>query len=130
MGSKRVLRVAEAIKRETGVILDRKLCDPGVTMVTVTRVELSPDLRYAKVFVSLLGDDAEREEGMRRLRRARGFIRAQLAIALPLRVAPELKFYPDESAENYLRIDGVLRSIHEEDDDRLARESESGEDDS
>ncbi len=115
MVHKRVLRVGEAIKRELGFILDRKLSDPRVGMVTVTRVDLSEDLRYAKVFVSFLSDEDEREKSLRVLRKARRFIRGELAHALRFRVAPELTFLIDESSGNYIRISEVLKDIQEED---------------
>jgi len=112
---KRVLRAGEAIRRELGFILDRKLADPRIGMVTVTRVELSEDLRYAKVFVSFLSDEKEREASLRVLRKARRFIRGELAHSLRFRVAPELTFLIDDSSENYIRISNVLKDIEEDD---------------
>lgn len=119
MDQKRVLRAAEIIQRETAEILDRKIRDPRMAMmVTVTRVDVSEDLRYAKIYVSVLGGQEEKELAFRLLRRARRFIRSQLAGCIDLRVAPEISFALDESAENYIRIDSVLKQIHEEDQDR------------
>lgn len=119
MERKRALRAAEAIQRETADILDRGIRDPRMAMmVTVTRVDLSEDLRYAKIFVSVLGGEHEKELAFRLLRRARRFIRSELAGRIDLRVVPEISFALDESAENYIRIDDVLKKIHEEDRDR------------
>ena len=127
MAHKRVLRAGEAIRRELGFILDRKLADPRIGMVTVTRVELSEDLRYAKVFVSFLGDEKEREASLRLLRKARRFIRGELAHSLRFRVAPELTFVIDDSSENYIRISNVLKDIHEGDSEgRGERSDEDG----
>lgn len=112
---KRVARVGEAVKREIGVILDQKLNDPNLGFVTVTRVDITDDLRYAKVFVSVLGGADEKEASMRRLRRARRFVRSELASSLSLRLAPEIRFVLDDSSEQYLRIAEVLKRIHEED---------------
>lgn len=127
MERKRALRAAEAIQREMGVILDRKIRDPRMAMmVTVTRVDVSEDLRYAKIFVSVLGGQDEKEMAFRLLRRARRFIRSQLASYLDLRVAPEISFALDESAENYLRIDNVLKEIHEEERGRERERSGEG----
>lgn len=127
MERKRALRAAEAIQREMGVILDRKIRDPRkAMMVTVTRVDVSEDLRYAKIYVSVLGGEEEKDMAFRLLRRARRFIRSQLASYLDLRVAPEISFALDESAENYLRIDNVLKEIHEEERGR-ERERSGGE---
>lgn len=127
MERKRALRAAEAIQREMGVILDRKIRDPRkAMMITVTRVDVSEDLRYAKICVSVLGGQEEKEMAFRLLRKARRFIRSQLASYLDLRVAPEISFTLDESAENYLRIDNVLKEIHEEERGR-ERERSGGE---
>ncbi len=115
MSHKRVLRASEAIRRELSVILDRKLADPRIGMVTVTRVDLSEDLRYAKVFVSFLCDDEKRDESLRLLRKARRFVRGELAHSLRFRVAPELTFLIDDSSKNYIRISSVLKDIQEED---------------
>ena len=115
MAHKRVLRAGEAIRRELGFILDRKLADPRIGMVTVTRVELSEDLRYAKIFVSFLGEKEEREVSLRLLRKARRFVRGELAHSLRFRVAPELTFLIDDSSENYIRISNVLKDIREDD---------------
>lgn len=117
MPHKRVLRVREAIKREIGHILDRKVADPRLGLVTVTRVDLSDDLRHAKVCVSFVGDAEQKSEGMRTLIRVRGLIRSELARALRLRTAPELRFMLDESSENYLRIAKILEEIHDQDDE-------------
>jgi ribosome-binding factor A len=115
LSHKRVLRAGEAIRRELGFILDRKLCDPRIGMVTVTRVDLSEDLRYAKVFVSFLSDNEERDESLRLLRKARRFVRGELAHSLRFRVAPELTFLIDDSSKNYIRISNVLKDIQKED---------------
>lgn len=126
MTHKRVLRVGEALKRELGFVLDREVSDPRIGMVTITRVELSDDLRYAKVFVSFLGEREEREDALRHLKRARRFLRAQLASKLDLRVVPELTFVLDDSSEQYLRISEILREIHAENGER--GDDDSGED--
>jgi ribosome-binding factor A len=114
LSRKRVLRVTEAVKRELGFILDRQVEDPRIGMVTVTRVDLSDDLRHAKVYVSFLGGDEDKALGLKFLKKARGYLRSELAGRLDLRVVPELMFLIDESAENYLRIEKLLKEIHEE----------------
>lgn len=118
MSQKRVLRAGETIKRELGFILDRKIEDPRIGMVTVTRVDLSEDLRYAKVYVSFLGEEEEKKASFRLLLRARKFIRGELAHTLRLRVAPELTFLIDDSSENYIRIASVLKQIEDEEAER------------
>ena len=126
MSRKRVLRVTEAIKRELGFVLDREVEDPRIGMVTVTRVDLSEDLRHAKVYVSFLGGDEEKARGLRLLKKARGYLRSELAGRLDLRVVPELAFVIDESAENYLRIEKLIREIHE--DEPKGERGDSGDD--
>ncbi|MCD4690879.1 30S ribosome-binding factor RbfA [bacterium] len=117
MAHKRVLRVAEMVRRQLSEILDRKLEDPRIVMVTVTRVELSQDLKYAKVLVSFLGDEDEQNRSLHLVRKAVKFIRGELAYTLNLRVVPELTFELDDSAVNYIRIKKVLDQIHAEDAD-------------
>ncbi len=125
MTHKRVLRVAEALRRELGFILDQKLGDRRVGMVTITRAELSDDMKYAKIYVSFLGDE-DRSQSLRRLKHARRFLRSELAGRLDVRVVPELTFLLDDSSENYIRIAEVLRAIHDQDDDRLAEGESAG----
>ncbi|MFH1502905.1 MAG: 30S ribosome-binding factor RbfA [Candidatus Eisenbacteria bacterium] len=110
MASKKNLRVAASLQRELGFILDRKLEDPKLGMITITRTELSDDLRYAKVYVSFLGG-CEASESLKRLRHARRFLRGELASCLDLRVVPDLTFLLDDSSENYIRIAKVLKEI-------------------
>jgi len=127
LSHKRVLRASEAIRRELGFILDRKLADPRIGMVTVTRVDLSEDLRYAKVFVSFLCDDEKRSESLRLLRKARRFVRGELAHSLRFRVAPDLTFLIDDSSENYIRISSVLKDIQEEDSEERSEQPDGDE---
>ncbi len=112
MVHKRVLRVAETIRRELSIILDRKMEDPRIVMATVTRVELSKDLKYAKVLVSLLGDEDEQTRSLTLIRKAVKFIRGELAYSLRLRAVPELTFELDDSAEKYIAITKVLDEIN------------------
>lgn len=125
MSNKKLLRAEETVKREIGHILDRKVQDPRIGMVTVTRVELSDDFRYAKVHVSFMGDGPEREEALRHLRKAVKFVRGELAHSLRMRVSPFLTFVLDESSERYIRISEVLKRIDEEDGERPAGDGDA-----
>ncbi|MBD3368182.1 MAG: 30S ribosome-binding factor RbfA [Candidatus Eisenbacteria bacterium] len=116
MTSTRILRLCELIQRELGRIIDQEVNDPRIGMVTVTGVELSEDLRHAKAFVSVLGDDDQKERSLRLLHHAGRFIRGRLAESINLRLVPRIRFILDESAENYLRIAEVLRQIHDEEE--------------
>lgn len=128
MAHKRVLRVAEATKRELGFILDHKINDPKLGLVTVTRVDVSDDLRHAKVYVTTLGDAEDKMRAIRRLVKAKGFIRCELAQALQMRVAPELKFVRDDSAEKFIQIKNVLDEIHAEEERKRAGSRPASED--
>ena len=110
MSVKRRERVAEAIREALAEIL-RRVKDPRVGMAGVTSVELSPDMRHARVRISVIGDDETRRRTMEGLERARGFIRSELGRAIRLRHVPELDFRLDESAAYSVRIAQLLREI-------------------
>ncbi len=104
----RLRRVADQIQRELSGLLRAELKDPRVGMITLTGVEMSPDLASAKVFFTTLGDAESlirTEEG---LTRAAGFLRAQLAGRLKLRIAPELRFHHDASVERGVRLSQLI----------------------
>ena len=115
MQGKRLDRINQLIKEEVSVVLQRELKDPRLGFVTVTDVETSKDLRVAKVFVSVLGDDKQWTGSMAALRSARGFIRSWLRQNLDLRVVPELDFRPDRSMEHAAKIQSLLKKVQPED---------------
>jgi ribosome-binding factor A len=105
-------RVAELMKREIAGILARDLSDPRITtLVSVTEVEVSHDLSYARVYVSLLAEGEERERTLAALQRAAGFVRHQLAPRLGLREVPGLRFVHDGSIERGARVEEILKRI-------------------
>jgi ribosome-binding factor A len=113
--SVRVDKVAAQLRDEISGILGRRLSDPRLTLLSVIRVDLSPDLRNAKVHVSALGDEAERGEAMAALGHARGFIRRELAAEMRnLRRIPELQFIDDRNTEYATHIAEVIQQIHKE----------------
>jgi ribosome-binding factor A len=111
MQGKRLDRVNQLIKEEVSMLLQRELKDPRLGFVTVTEVETSKDLRTAKIFVSVLGDDAQWKASMAALESARGFVRNWLRQHLDLRVTPELDFRPDHSLEHAARIQSILKQV-------------------
>jgi len=114
---KRATRVAEGLRQEIATLLGRKVRDPRVSGVVVSRVVLTDDLRNAKVYVRLLdGDAARREESIAGLTRAAGMLRREATRALKLRVAPELRFFYDEGEDARERIERVLDEIKRDDD--------------
>jgi ribosome-binding factor A len=113
MSTRRQKRVAELIHRELSYILEGKMEDPRIQAVTIVDVEVTPDLRGAHVRVAGAGTDEEREEAMRGLRGAAGFLRRELAADLALRYVPELTFSLDNTWEEASRIDALLEEIHQ-----------------
>jgi ribosome-binding factor A len=111
MQGKRLDRINQLIKEEIGTLLMRELKDPRLGFVTVTEVETSKDLRMARVFVSVLGDEAQWAASLKALVSARGFVRNWLRDHLELRVIPELDFRPDRSFEHAARIQTLLREV-------------------
>jgi len=106
-------RVSEALKREIGNIIHSELKDPRLGFITVTRVELTQDLRYAKVFFSVLGKEEEHKKSKEALDSALGFIRRLIAQRIRLRFVPEISFREDRSAEYSIRIQEALDEIKE-----------------
>jgi len=104
-------RVAEAIRREVGVILQEELKDPRLGFVTITQVEMTPDLRNAKVFFSVLGNDEQRAKTKSALDSSLGFIRRLIAQRIRLRFTPEISFHEDRSAEYSVQIEEALGEI-------------------
>jgi len=105
-------RVAELMKREIAAILARELGDPRVSsMVSVTDVEVTPDLSFARVFVSTLSTGPDRARELAGLRRAAGYVRRLLAPRLGLREVPELRFVHDASIERGARVEEILRKL-------------------
>jgi ribosome-binding factor A len=111
MQGKRLDRVNQLLKEEISVLLQRELKDPRLGFVTVTEVETTRDLRLAKVFVSVLGDETQWAASLAALGHARGFIRNWLRAHLDLRVTPELDFRPDRSMEHAARIQTLLKRL-------------------
>jgi ribosome-binding factor A len=114
MQGKRLDRVNQLIKEEVSILLQRELKDPRLGFVTVTEVETSKDLRLAKVFVSVLGDERQWAASLAALASARGFVRNWLRQHLDLRVTPEVEFRADRSMEHAARIQSILKQVQGE----------------
>ncbi len=109
-------RVEEAIKKEVSTIIHDRLNDPRIGFVTITRVELTKDLRFAMIFYSVLGKDEERKKTKIALDSALGYIRSLVAQRINLRIAIELMFKEDHSTEYSVRIEEVLNQLKEIDE--------------
>jgi ribosome-binding factor A len=111
----RPARVAERIREELSVLLQRKVNDPGLSSVTVTEVSITPDLKIAHVNYSAFVEPSERKAVAQALRRAEGYLRRELGAVLKLRVAPDLLFHYDDSYDRGAHIDSLLKKIsHDE----------------
>ena len=93
------------------MLLARELHDPGLGFVTITRVQVSPDLQHARVYYTALGDDKARQSSDRALRRAIPFLRRQIGSRLRLKRVPELEFLYDQSIAGQDRIEQLLNEI-------------------
>jgi ribosome-binding factor A len=113
MQGKRLDRVNQLIKEEISTLLQRELKDPRLGFVTVTHVETSKDLRVAKVFVSVLGDERQWAASLAALASARGFVHNWLRQHLDLRVTPEVDFRADHSMEHAARIQSLLKNVQD-----------------
>ena len=116
-GYSRADRVADQIRMEVADILMRKIKDPRVRSVTVTGVELTNDLRIARVFVTALGTDAETKDVFAGLAKASGFVRSELGRRLALRYLPEVQFVKDLSGPRADRVLQLLDELHVTTDD-------------
>jgi ribosome-binding factor A len=108
MGSARMRRVDEAVREVLSDAISTQLQDPRVGFVTVTGVNTSSDLRHARVYVSVLGDDEAREASLDGLRSAHGFLQGRVASELRLKHTPTLSFEYDESIDRGMRISELL----------------------
>ncbi len=102
-------RVDEAMREVLSEVVTRELKDPRVGFVTVTDVKTSPDLRHARVFVSVLGDSTVRTASLEGLRSAHGFLQARLAASLRMKHTPQLDFRYDDTTEKAFALETVLR---------------------
>lgn len=116
MHGRRIDRIEEQFRIEMSEIIEREIQDPRIGLATVTRVKVSPDLRHARVFVTVLGDAEQRKKSLEGLRSAAGYARRSLGKRLHhLRRIPELTFDYDEGLEKGMRIEELLDQIkHEE----------------
>ncbi len=113
MAYRRADRVNALLQRELATLISEELRDPRISFPTVTSVETTSDLRTAKVFVSVLGDDDAVRSTMKALNEARPFIRREVGERTDLRFVPEIEFVNDASAARASRIAKLLREAHE-----------------
>jgi ribosome-binding factor A len=109
-------RVADQIRSELALLLAREVHDPGIGFVTITRVQMTPDLQQARVFYTTLGDEKARRNTERAIERAGPFLRRQIGSRLRLKRVPELTFLYDESVAGQDRIERLLNEIRTAED--------------
>ena len=111
--SRRPERLAEVIKEEVSAMLRGELKDPRIGFATITGVEVSSDLRHAKIYVSVYGSAEEQKSTLEALQAARGYVKGELGRRLRLRYAPEVVFKLDPSLERGARIMELLQEVRE-----------------
>lgn len=108
----RLNRINEELKKEISQIISFELKNPDATgLISVTKVKITPDLKYAKVYVSLLNSKNE-EKTIEALKSSAGFIRSSIAKRINLRITPELVFEKDDSMEYGMKIDSILKDLN------------------
>ncbi len=112
MSNVRAHRVGEQMKKELSDIIIRELKDPRISFVTVTGVDVTGDLQQAKIFITVLGSEKQKEETLAGLSKAKGFIRSEIGKRIRLRKTPELFFEFDESIDYGNRIETLLHDLN------------------
>lgn len=116
MSYQRIDRISEQVRREVDQIIRERLSDPRIKgTFSVTRAEVTRDLRYAKIYVSIL-EEENRAPMMADLKKAAGFVRHELGQSMIIRYAPEIIFEPDHNIEYGIHIASVLKQVHTEDE--------------
>ena len=117
-------RVKARIKFVVADFLQHRLADPRKGFMTVTKVDLTPDFRYCKVYVSILGSPGEQSKVMHMLSDARGLVQRKVAKSLSTRVTPELSFIHDQSIEKSIRMESIFDKIAKEREENEEQDSE------
>lgn len=110
-------RVQEALRQEVSKILQEEIKDPRLGFLTITKVELTDDLRYARIYFSVLGEDKDKRLALKGLTSAKGYIRGLLSDRINLRFMPDIEFKIDQSLEHTKEIYDILDKIKKERED-------------
>jgi len=113
MEGKRSEKVGDLIQKEISQMLLKSIKDPRIGFVTITRVTVSEDCRFAKVFFSVAGTQAQRESSMKDLDSAKGYVRRELGRRIRLRYTPDIMFQFDPSIEYAIHVEELIQSIHQ-----------------
>ena len=115
--SVRTEKVASLIKQQLSIIFQRNFSMGDYGFLTVTEVRVSPDLKVAKIFISVFGEPERKEKSMSLLEGQKGFIRSELGHSIRLKFTPEIIFYLDDSLDRAMSINKLLDQIHDNDED-------------
>jgi len=110
-GFLRLKKLEALIQEEVSIIIERRVSDPEVRMVTITRVKLSPDIKFAIIYVTVSGSENERERVLRALNRASARIQGLLSKNIRLRYTPHIKFIRDKGLESGERVMDIIREL-------------------
>ena len=124
MNSRRSQKAAQAVREVVGTSILRDLKDPRIENVTVTHVEVAPDMRTARVYVSVMGDESQQKLCLRGLQHAAGFLQSKVAKRIDTRYTPVLKFVLDHGVKKSIEMNEILESVRSE------RESDSRDEES
>lgn len=125
MKDKRINRISGEVKRVVSELINNGLKDPRINiMTTVTSVEVTRDLSFANIYVSVLGDDREKNDTIEGLRNAKGFIRNEIGKRVDLRHVPEPIFHLDESLERAMYMNELIEKVTREDEKNRRNENE------
>ncbi|MDP2921132.1 MAG: 30S ribosome-binding factor RbfA [Candidatus Omnitrophota bacterium] len=117
-------RVEEQLKKEISKILQEDIKDPRIGFTTITRIDLTGDLRYARIYFSIMGDDKAKEESLKGIKSSVGFIRKLIAERMDLRYVPELYFKLDNSIEYSINLEKTFERIRYERENSKAGDKE------
>jgi ribosome-binding factor A len=113
MEGKRSAKVADLIREEISQMLVKSVKDPRIGFITITRVTVSEDCRFARIYYSVAGTQAERENSIRGLESAKGYVRKELGRRIRLRYTPDIMFQFDPSIEYAIHMEKLIQSIHQ-----------------
>ena len=126
MSSRRVLKAAEAIREVVGMAILADLRDPRIAGVTVTKVEVSPDMRQAKVYVSIMGDDAAQNLCLHGLQSSAGYLQQKIAKRIDTRYTPRITFLLDMGVKKSIAIARLLENVLPEEPEQPADDDPDG----
>ena len=112
--SKRSEQIGKSLKREINNIIYRKINDPRIKFVTITRIKVSSDLKYADIFVTIFNDKDQQKKALKGLKNATKFIRGELGKDLKIRYVPKIEFKIDEDLEHQYKVLEIITEVHDQ----------------